>query len=280
MKLMILQFAVMLLLSNSVTSDETSPIVLPINPVLVEPSPQPKPIDPTAPTVISEVKQNEMYVVESSVKLLTLTSPQNVLLCEEAEGPIKVRSRFSDGNGSFETRTYSSKFIYFFTASDTGGKTELILIPVGVSVETDIVRQLLTVQGLRPNPPPDPVDPVTPDPVVPDPVDPIVTPSKIKVVVIEDTTSRTQAQINILDGYVLRDYVRSHCSVTDGEPDFRKLSVLQDVSKEPDWIKTAFAEPRSSLPFIVVSNGTSGAALPLPSTLEETMTLLKKYGGE
>jgi len=251
----------------------TPKIILPVTPVLVEPDIQPAPLPNIEPRVIGTIGLDEWYVVESSVELIALQSPDGLLAIDATSGPIKVRGKFSDGTGKTETREYRSPYVYFVTAEKTG-TTELILIPVGVLDAKEIVRQVLVVSGTGPNPPPipDPDDPVVPDPV---------TPAKLQIVIIEDPSeSIPPSQVAIRDGQALRDYAATHCTITNGTPDIRKLSIRQDISAEPEWIKKAFAEPRSKLPFLVVSNGKAGAAVPLPMTLEETMSILKRYGGE
>jgi len=281
----ILLFSTLLMVSDgALTSQEISPspdpvvtptIRLPVVPVLVEPDTPPEPVP--ASEAISTLKPDEWYVVESTRELIVLSSPAGVVDIESAAGPIKVRGLFADGTGKIETRGYRAAFVYFITASSPG-KVELILIPAGVSTETDIVRQVLTVSGIGPNPPPV-VDPVVPvDPIVP----PTPTVGKLKLMILEDPSQRASlpaSQVAVLTGQTLREYAKSHCTATDGAADFRMLSVRQDVSNQAAWIKAAFAEPRASLPFLVVSNGTSGFAGPLPATVAETMTLLQRYGG-
>ena len=256
----------------------SSPTIrLPVVPVLVEPDAPPDPIP--SPQVITTLTMDQWYVVESTRELIVLTSPDGVVAVEATPGPIKVRGLFADGTGKVETRAYRSPYVYFITGVSPG-KTELILIPAGVSTQSDIVRQVLTVSGIGPIPPPI-VDPVIPvDPIVPPPPKPTV--GKLKIMIIEDPSLRAAipaSQIAVMDGQTLREYAKSHCTAADGAPDFRMLSVRHDVSNQPAWIKAAFAEPRASLPFLVVSNGTSGFAGPLPATVAETMTLIQKYGG-
>lgn len=252
-------------------------IVLPMTPVLVEPNAPPAPEPTVEPRIIGTIKPDEWYVVESAIELIALQSPDGLLSIESTSGPIKVRGKFSDGTGKTETREYRSPYVYFITAEKTG-TTELILVPVGVLDAKEIVRQVLTVSGLGPNPPPAP-DPD--DPVVPDPPGP-VTPAKLQIVIIEDPALRGSlpaSQIAVMDGSEVRDYTKTHCVLTDGHPDFRKLSFRQDVSGQPDWIKNAFAQPRPSMPFLVVMTPSKIVAGPLPATVDETMTLLKSYGG-
>jgi len=45
-------------------------------------------------------------------------------------------------------------------------------------------------------------------------------------------------------------------------------------------VKQAFAEPRTSVPLLVILTPTKKISGPLPKTIEETMTEIKKYGGE
>jgi hypothetical protein len=102
-------------------------------------------------------------------------------------------------------------------------------------------------------------------------------------VVIEDPTLRanlSSEQIAAMEGGDVREYCKTHCSVTDGTPDRRVLSLRQDVSNQPAWIKEAFTEPRTSLPWIVIITPTKRISGALPATVSETMALLKKYGGD
>lgn len=285
MKHFILFFSALLAVScGSLTSqDITLPadpvvapsVILPMVPVLVQPETPPDPLP--KPESVSTLKPDEFYVVESTRELIALSSPPGIISIESTTGPIKVRGIFADGTGKIETRGYRSAYVYFITA-ESPGKVELILIPVGVSTQSDIVRQVLTVSGVGPRPGPD----VVPDPVVPDPVIPVVTTGKLKVLIIDDPSMRASipaSQISAMEGQAVRDYLKTHCTITDSTPDFRAISPRQDVSNQAAWIKTAFAEPRPALPFIAITNGTAGFAGPLPLTMEETLTLLKKYGG-
>ncbi len=256
---------------------EKPTVVFPIVPVLdqkdvpVEDLPAPP---PRTPKFISELSEETWLVIESPSPIVVTSSPLGHVSIQPEEGPVRVRGKFADGTGKIETRVFSSKHLYFINAVKSGKIEILIYIPESSQEEKDILRYTLNVMGVMPNPPPDP------DPVVPLP-DPVVPKAKLQIVIIEDPAVNLPAsQIAIRDGQALRDYAESHCSKTDGVPDIRKLSVRQDVSSQPEWVRKAFAEPRSSLPFLVVSNGTTGAALPLPLTIDETLKVLKKYGGE
>lgn len=279
-----------LLLAACFFSDEIAEkpsVVFPIVPVLdqkdvpAEDLPAPP---PRTPKFISELSEETWLVIESPSPIVVTSSPLGHVNVQPEEGPVRVRGKFADGTGKIETRVFSSKHLYFVNAVKSGKVEILIYIPESSKEEKDILRYTLNVMGVMPIPPPDPVVPTPVDPVVPIPVDPVVPvvpTGKLQIVIIEDPgMTLPSSQVAAKDGQALRDYAASHCSKTDGAPDIRKLSIRQDVSTQPEWVKKAFAEPRSSVPFLVVSNGTAGAALPFPLTIEETLTILKKYGGE
>lgn len=256
----------------------TPSIRLPMLPVNVEPNPQPRPIDPTEPRAVDTIRADEWYVVESSVELIALQSPGGFVTIDSDAGPITLRGKFADGSGKIEKRKYSSPYVYSVSGVKAG-KFELVLVPIGVTLETAIVRQVLTVaDGTKPNPPPDPGPGPKPEPA-PDPV----APTKIQFVIIEDPTLRATLppeQIAIMDGGEVREYSKTHCTITDGTPDKRVLSLRQDVSGQPAWIREAFAEPRTSVPWLVIVTPTKRISGALPATVAETLTLLKTYGGE
>jgi hypothetical protein len=73
-------------------------------------------------------------------------------------GPLIARGRWAGGGGKVETRLLEAAHLYFVDARQAG-KTELIVIPIGMTDASQIQRQLVTVQlGPQPPPPPDPVD--------------------------------------------------------------------------------------------------------------------------
>jgi hypothetical protein len=116
------------LLASSAADDA---IRLPMTPVLVEPDNTPVP----SSEVISTLAADQWYVVESVGEVIALQSPEGIVgYSSHTSGPIKVRGMFVDGTGKIETRTYSSPYVYFVTAK-TSGKTELILIPIGVTAQ-------------------------------------------------------------------------------------------------------------------------------------------------
>lgn len=263
---------------HPVTCQDIAPsarVIWPAIPVLVEPD-SPPPVQDSSP--VSTLKPDEFLVIESTVELIIRIFPEGHIAVEAMAGPVKVRARFADGTGKIETREYRTAFVYFLT-SEKAGIVGIDLIPVGAVLEKDIERHVLTVSdGTQPIPPPGP-GPVPVDPVIPTPI----TPTKLQVVIIEDPAQRATIpaeKIIIMDGAEIRDYCKTHCSVTGTTPDRRVLSLRQDVSNQPQWIKDACAEPRTSTPWIVILTPTQKISGPLPATVADTMTLLRKYGGD
>jgi len=66
-----------------------------------------------------------------------------------------VFGRFSDEPTVDALRTFNSPHVYMLQYLKPG-TTELVLIPEGVQSEADIIRQVLTVSGSGPQPPPGP----------------------------------------------------------------------------------------------------------------------------
>lgn len=244
-------------------------------PVLTEPVTPPDPIRVSELQDIDTLKPDEWLVVESDVELFVRRFPEGIIAVDATTGPIRVRGKFADGTGKVETRVFRTAFVYFLT-SEKAGVVGIDLIPVGVTAETDIARHVLTVSdGTKPNPPPKP----EPGPSPVDPVVPVV-PGKLQVLVIEDTTKTTAQQAAILDSAAMRNYLAGHCSSEGGSRDYLKISQLQDVADQEQWVKTAFAKPRSSLPFIVIMSPTKETSGPLPASIDETLKILKQLGGE
>lgn len=165
---------------------------------------------------------------------------------------------------------------------NTGLKPDVLRIMQIVSTKTgkNAYQRISIRIGQGPQPPPTPVDPdVDPDPVDP----PVPKTGQLKVLIVEETGSRGElpsSQISVFTSMDIRDYVKKACSKTGEQPDFRVYDKDVSVATEPEWIKKAFSEQRQGLPWILISNGTTGFSGPLPKDVTETLSLLKKYGGE
>jgi hypothetical protein len=241
-------------------------IILPINPILVEPHPVPKPVDPTDPKVIDTIKADEMFVIESPVELIVLASPVGVLSVENGVGPIRVRGKFCDGGGGIETRTYKSEYVYFVTTEAKVGKSELILIPHGVVDEADVIRQVLTISGTGPNPPPDP----DPDPKPEPEPDPEPVSDKLLIEVVEDTLNRAP------DTAIVLNAIASWNELKEKGHDWR---IYDKKTSEPKGIQAVKDVADTPLPAMVIRDLKTGKVIRVV-TLPLTFDVLKRIISE
>jgi hypothetical protein len=135
--------------------------------------------------------------------------------------------------------------------------------------------------GPTPTPTPTPVPPVPPGPTPPSPA-PIPAPGLHVLMVYEsgELSKLPPAQLSVLYAKSIRDYLQAKCPVgPDGKTkEWRVWDADTDASGDAPVWRDAMRRPRSSLPWIIVSNGTTGYEGPLPRSIDETLALLKKFG--
>lgn len=248
-------------------------IIIPVVPVLDEsqvpeedhPAPAPKPY--RGPVPVNSLSEDTWYVVESQVQLIVLHSPAGHVAVQPEEGPVKVRGRFADGNGKTETRNFTSKYLYFVNAVKAGS-IELLIVPVGVSAESEVIRQPLTVMGLEPNPPPKP-DPPKPDPdPIPDPVS-----DSLLVEIVEDPLERKADTAIVLNSFAEWN------SLKDKGHDWRLYSIRTGEEAGKAAVKAAEGIP---IPVMVVRDKASKKVLrvvPLPDTIADVKRVLSELTG-
>jgi hypothetical protein len=277
----LLMAGIALLSCSHCVQSHAGEIYLPMVPVIEEPD-APKPVDPTVPKVVPDIRAGELYLIGSDDRLRMHDSRQGLVNIIEMPGPVTFYfNKFSDGlRTKTETRTKKEPWVYVLQAAEAG-EVEIIMEPVGVLDSSQTKRIKLAVV-MAPRPPPEPVDPVEPEPVIPEPVDPINpnVPSKLQVLIIEDPARTTAQQAAIFDSAAVRKYLADHCSMTGNQRDYLKISVNQDVSDQAAWVKEAFAIPRPSVPFMVVFSKTKKTSGVLPPSIDETLKALKLLGGE
>jgi hypothetical protein len=131
------------------------------------------------------------------------------------------------------------------------------------------------VIGDSPDPGPTPVPPgPTPPPPIPG--------DGLKVLIVTESGDKlTATQQGIIFGEKVRGYLREKAAKgPDGKtPEFRIFDKDVDASAEAKHWQDALRRPRAALPWIIISNGHHGFEGTLPATVEETMALLKKFGG-
>lgn len=152
---------------------------------------------------------------------------------------------------------------------------------VGSSKDGDQARvDFVVVIGNVP-PGPDPKPP-GPDPG-PSPDTPPIPVEGFHVMFVHETADKLDsAQQAVLGSLTVRNYLNSKCKLeADGKnKSWRQYDQNDDVSGDYKVWQDAFARKRTSIPWIVVSNGKTGYEGPMPKTVAETMTLLRKYGGD
>lgn len=89
-----------------------------------------------------------------------------------------------------------------------------------------------------------------------------------------DLPKYPKGQIAVLYSTEVQNYVNK---VNGSSGYWRVWDKDVDTSKESKKWQDAFARPRQSLPWVIISNGTTGHEGPLPGTVAEMQTLLKKY---
>ncbi len=129
-----------------------------------------------------------------------------------------------------------------------------------------------------------PIPPVPPTPPTP-PTPPSPIPDQgLRVLVVYKATDLgklTADQANILASTDIRSYLRSKCVMGPDSktPEYRFWDLDKPPGNDSPAIGKLLALPRKSVPWVVISTGKAGFQGPLPPTINETMALLKKYGG-
>lgn len=254
-----------------------------LDPVPVEDTPVP----PAPPTFVeSEVPVASIEVTDSRGKPVTdqVDVGQMILLKSEKATHAKVPgSLVWVLEPAIQTYVSPDGATVIVNTGLTPGSLAITQIVGSTSGRVAYQKMLIKI-GAAPQPPPvDPVDP-KPEPPKPDPKpEPTPQPGKLRILIVEETADRSKLptlQQDILFSPTVRTYIKTACSKSaEGNPDFRVYDKDTDTSKEAAWVQTAMKEPRNSLPWIILSNGTAGYSGPLPANETATMELLKKYGG-
>ena len=138
----------------------------------------------------------------------------------------------------------------------------------------DKTSWIITIEGKAPEPKPDP-DVVPPKPE-PDKVAPIPLPG-LRVLMVMESSQGPPAQF--LDGNV-QDWLTNNC--VRGESNVAEWRMIDQhdrfvVGRASEHWKTAAERPRSGVPWVVISNGTTGYEGAPPATAGEFLELLKRF---
>lgn len=130
--------------------------------------------------------------------------------------------------------------------------------------------------GPGPNPP-------GPDPPVPPPGPAPIPLAGLRVMIVEEQSERHKLSAghqSIMFGKPFRDYLNSVCTAGVKVPAKKEWRIYEkdmDVSADGEHWAKALARPKTSYPWIVISNGTSGFEGSLPSDPQAAMELINKY---
>lgn len=242
----------------------------------VQPIPSPMPIPP-APGTPLKLTPEVLFVVDSDIQVLVLTSPAGLVSVTEDVGPLRVRGRFVEDPTRTQTKTFSGKQVYTIEAV-ASGRCEVLIVPVGTIKASDVIRRTVDVEaGQGPQPPPDPKPPE------PKPDDAPIKANGLHVLIVfESGSSLPAAQNSILYGKQTRDWLDANC-VTGPDGRTKQYRIWdKDIDASGDSVLWAEAmkRPRKSVPWVIVSNGKTGFEGPLPGTVDEFLKLVKQYGGK
>lgn len=156
--------------------------------------------------------------------------------------------------------------------------------------DADIDSYEVEVAGPPPTPdPPKPPVPPIPPPTPPGPPKPPVPPPApapipapgLRVLIVYESSEESKYkadQVNTIYGQDFRDYCAANCAKNaKGQPELRIYDKDVNTAGESDIWQAAMKRPHPTLPWILVSNGTTGFEGPLPETKAEIMAVVQKY---
>lgn len=156
---------------------------------------------------------------------------------------------------------------------------------VGASTAVDGKASLPVWVMIKVGIPPPPVPPVPPAPPVPPVPPPSPAPIPVdglRVLIVYDVaklSTMTKEQQGVLFSTKVRNYLNSKTAVGPDNKthEWRMWPSNVDATYETPMWKTAFARPRTQLPWITISNGKTGYEGPLPGTIDEALALIQRY---
>lgn len=180
---------------------------------------------------------------------------------------VKIRSRTTDVQ-LVETGVY---------VVTKAGKHELEVNVISESpLQWDDEIVTVTV-GDAPTPEPDPT-PDDPDPPTPEPgVAPIEGPGLRVLFVSESAEQMSPAIQDIFYSPDITNWLNANCIKIDGQPEFRRVDPDTQYTDANHRFAKALKRPRATLPWLIISNGTTGYEGPFPATVAETLELLKRF---
>lgn len=241
--------------------------------------------DAPSPPVVTELPADVLYVITREDKdFFIVQGTLGIVNVTMEQGPIKIRGKFVDGDGKYETRVYNEKCVCIVEAVKKG-VVELIALDSGAANADNEKRAVLNVMGMSPNPPPGPTPPTPP---TPEPTPNPIPGDKNRVLIMYESSELSKlpaSQAVQISSPTLRSYLNRKCLVgVDGvTPEYRIWDKDVDLSNTTQVWRDAMASAKKDpfkLPVLAVSNGKTGWVGTLPTTEAETLVILKRYLGE
>lgn len=152
------------------------------------------------------------------------------------------------------------------------GTVDIVATPFGFTKESDIATRSLKVDNQKkPKPPPDPIDPPKP-----------VTKSFRVFFVYESAATMTKDQVGTMYAKSVADYLTAKTTPEGGAAGWRRYDKDTKADNDSPTMKALWAAIKPSLtamPCLAIELNGKVEIVPLPTTPDEALTLLKKYGG-
>ena len=243
-------------------------IIFPTIPVIDEKDipeedlPVPVPRPKKGPVFVSNLSEETWLVIESPGPLMIFDFPEGLVEIDSDDGarPMKVKGKFADGTGKVETRTFTSKYLYFVNAVKSG-EMEMLIIPEGAISKTQSQLHKIVVMGQGPKPPPEP----DPEPM------PVPT-GNVVIAIVEDAQNRKP------DTAILLNAMASWNSLKDAGNDWRLYDV---ATTEPKGIQAVEDAKSSELPAMIIRDKETDKILrviPLPKDFDSLKRILSELG--
>lgn len=260
-------------------------------PDLPAPVPQPPPPPTPDPTAIPRLVPGQLYVVAGTSPFTVKAYPRGLVTVTRKIVPagstltlygnlVGMPGKSRDfGNPTKPTHLAIVEVPDVAKANPAGGRATIAVVPVGTSDEASWKERDIDVGPVIPPAPPVPPTPPTP----PTPAAPFSC-EGLHVLFVYDSAAVTQmpaAQQAVIFGSSIRTWLNAHCPAgADGKThEWRIWDPGTDVSGESAVWQAAMKVERKSVPWVVISDGKTGFSGPMPATADETLSLLKKYGG-
>lgn len=227
--------------------------------------PQPAKVESVqpSPTATLRLTPDVAYVIDSDVPVMVLSSPVGLVRVIEEAGPLRIKTRFADDPTKVQTRNFAGKYLYTLEPIGTG-RVEVMIVPLSVKSESEVLRRMLDANNGALPPPVDPVNPVDP------PVNPKA--EKLLIVLVEETQNRTPGQGKVIAADCWRDFSKAGHA-------WMHLDKDDPLVKEKNWFPAVGGKP-STLPAVQIMNRVTGerlGAFELPDSAEKLTAKVKEF---